>query len=138
MSSSLWCDPLFDNCAAAGPGNAHGVGSWATTEKHHATGNEVAKEAAADLFGALLRDDLDKIGVNLNKLARAIRVPMNRISPIVNGKRAITFDMALRLARYFGTSAQHWLNLHIADELEVAGERIQARIEREVLPRTAA
>jgi antitoxin HigA-1 len=88
--------------------------------------------------GSLLRDELDEIGVSLNELARTIRVPMNRISAIVNGKRAITVDTALRLARYFGTSPQYWLNLQIAYDLEVAGEQIQARIEREVLPRTAA
>ena len=88
--------------------------------------------------GSLLRDELDEIGVSLNELARAIRVPMNRISAIVNGKRAITVDTAMRLARYFGTSPQYWMNLQIAYDLEVAGEQIQARIEREVLPRTAA
>ncbi len=88
--------------------------------------------------GSLLRDELEEIGVSLNELARAIRVPMNRISAIVNGNRAITVDTAMRLARYFGTSAQYWLNLQLAYDLEVAGEQIQARIEREVLPRTAA
>lgn len=88
--------------------------------------------------GILLWDELDEIGVSLNELARALRVPMNRISAIVNGKRAITVDTAMRLARYFGTAPQYWLNLQIAYDLEVAGEQIQARIEREVLPRTAA
>jgi addiction module HigA family antidote len=88
--------------------------------------------------GSLLRDELDEIEVSFNELARAIRVPMNRVSAIVNGKRAITVDTAMRLARYFGTAPQYWLNLQIAYDLEVAGERIQARIEREVLPRTAA
>ncbi len=88
--------------------------------------------------GSLLRDELDEIGASLNELARAIRVPMNRISAIVNGNRAITVDTALRLARYFGTSAQYWLNLQLAYDLEVASAQIQARIEREVLPRTAA
>jgi addiction module HigA family antidote len=63
---------------------------------------------------------------------------MNRISAIVNGKRAITVDTAMRLARYFGTSAQYWLNLQNAYDLEVAGQKIASRIEREVLPRSAA
>ena len=54
--------------------------------------------------GELLRDELDEIGVSRNELGRALRVPMNRISAIVNGKRAITTDTAMRLARYFGTS----------------------------------
>lgn len=88
--------------------------------------------------GALLRDELDEIGVSLNELARALRVPMNRISAIVNGKRGITVDTALRLSRYFRTSPQYWLNLQVAYDLEVVGSDAQARIEREVLPRTAA
>jgi addiction module HigA family antidote len=79
-----------------------------------------------------------EIGVSLNELARALRVPMNRISAIANGKRAITVDTAMRLARYFGTSPQYWLNLQMAYDLEVAGQAISQRIEREVLPRTAA
>lgn len=88
--------------------------------------------------GELLRDELDEIGVSLNELSRALRVPMNRISAIVNGKRAITVDTAMRLARYFGTSAQYWLNLQTAYDLEIAAREIRPRIDREVLPRTAA
>ena len=63
---------------------------------------------------------------------------MNRISAIVNGRRAITVDTAIRLARYFGTSPQYWMNLQIAYDLEVARQEIQPRIEKEVLPRSAA
>jgi len=85
--------------------------------------------------GELLRDELNEIGLSLNELARALRVPMNRISAIVNGKRSITVDTAMRLARYFGTSLQYWLNLQNTYNLEVADRR---QIEREVLPRTAA
>jgi addiction module HigA family antidote len=70
--------------------------------------------------GELLRDELGEIGVSLNELARALRVPMNRISAIVNGNRAITVDTAMRLARYFGTSSLYWLNLQVAYDLEVA------------------
>jgi addiction module HigA family antidote len=88
--------------------------------------------------GGLLRDELNEIGVSLNELARALRVPMNRISAIVNGRRAITVDTAMRLARYFGTSPRYWLNLQTAYDLEVAAQEIQPRIEKEVLPRTAA
>jgi addiction module HigA family antidote len=88
--------------------------------------------------GELLRDELGEIGVSLNELARALRVPMNRVSAIVNGKRAITVDTAMRLARYFGTSPQYWLNLQVAYDLEIAEEEIQPQIEKEVLPRTAA
>jgi antitoxin HigA-1 len=88
--------------------------------------------------GELLNDELQEIHVSLNELARALRVPMNRISAIVNGRRAITVDTAMRLARYFGTSPQYWLNLQVAYDLEVAGQELQPRIEKEVLPRTAA
>ena len=88
--------------------------------------------------GELLRDELNEIGVSLNELGRALRVPMNRISAIVNGKRAITVDTAMRLARYFGTSPQYWLNLQSAYDLEVAERSIRPQIEKEVLPRSAA
>ena len=70
--------------------------------------------------GELLRDELNEIGVSLNELGRALRVPMNRISAIVNGKRAITVDTAMRLARYFGTSPQFWLNLQNDYDLRIA------------------
>ena len=88
--------------------------------------------------GELLRDELAEIGVSLNELSRALRVPMNRISAIVNGKRAITVDTAMRLARYFGTSTQYWLNLQNAYDIELAGLEVGALIEKEVLPRAAA
>lgn len=87
--------------------------------------------------GQILREDLQDAGISLNRLARDLRVPMNRVSAIVNAKRSITADTAMRLARYFGTSAQYWMNLQAAYDLEVA--RVFAdRIEREVLPRAAA
>lgn len=58
--------------------------------------------------GGILKEDLDDVRVSMNRLARDIRVPRNRVSEIVNGRRAITADTALRLARYFSTSAQYW------------------------------
>lgn len=85
--------------------------------------------------GELLKEELQKIDVSLNELSRALRVPMNRISAIVNGKRAITVDTAMQLARYFDTSPQYWLNLQNVYDLEIAD---RAAIEREVLPRNAA
>ena len=85
--------------------------------------------------GELLRDELNEIGVSLNQLARALRVPMNRISAISNGKRSISVDTAIRLPRYFGTSPQYWLNLQNAYDLEIADRAV---VEREVLPRDAA
>jgi len=70
--------------------------------------------------GVILREDLDDAGVSLNRLARDIRVPMNRISAIVNGKRSITADTALRLALFFGTSPQYWMNLQTSYDIALA------------------
>ena len=88
--------------------------------------------------GELLRDELAELGVSMNDLGRALRVPMNRVSAIVNGKRGITVDTALRLARYFGTSPQYWINLQTAYDLDVADRDLRPQIELEVLQRTAA
>ena len=82
--------------------------------------------------GDLLREELAEIGVSMNELSRALRVPMNRISAIVNRKRSISVDTAMRLARYFGTPPQSWLNLQTAHDLGMIDRLV---IEREVLPR---
>jgi addiction module HigA family antidote len=68
--------------------------------------------------GEILREDLADEGISINSLARNVRVPANRISLIVNGKRAITADTALRLGRFFCTSAQYWLNIQNRYDLE--------------------
>ncbi len=88
--------------------------------------------------GEILAEDLRDAGVSLNELARGLRVPMNRVSAIVNRKRSITADTAMRLARYFGTSPEYWMNLQTHYELAVAARRKGPQIEREVLPRRAA
>jgi addiction module HigA family antidote len=88
--------------------------------------------------GCLLREELDEVGVSINQLGRDLRVPVNRISEIVNGKRGITADTALRLARYFGTSAQLWLNLQTRYDLEVAEAQKLHEIERDVRPMAAS
>jgi addiction module HigA family antidote len=107
---------------------------------HHEEGRVTAQRKRLPPVhpGELLGDELHEIGVSLNELARALRVPMNRISAIVSGKRAISVDAAMRLARYFGTSPQYWLNLQSAYDLEVAEREIRPRIEKDVLPRSAA
>ncbi|MGH2670955.1 MAG: HigA family addiction module antitoxin [bacterium] len=61
------------------------------------------------------------MGVSINALAREIAVPRNRISDIVNGKRSITADTALRLGKYFGVSPELWLNLQVDYDLRAAG-----------------
>lgn len=75
---------------------------------------------------------LKPLGVSQYRLARDISVPPRRINEIALGKRAITADSALRLARYFGTSERFWLNLQTRYDLEVERDRLGSRLEREV------
>jgi addiction module HigA family antidote len=72
--------------------------------------------------------------LSANAVALALRVPANRLTEILNGRRAITADTALRLGRYFGTSAQMWMNLQAKYSLEAAEEALAERIETEVQP----
>ncbi len=77
-------------------------------------------------------------GQSANALALALRIPANRITQILKGDRSITADTAMRLARYFGTSAEMWINLQAKYDLDLAEDALRERIEREVLPRSAA
>jgi addiction module HigA family antidote len=88
--------------------------------------------------GDVLQEVLDEAGLTANSIALALRVPANRIGGILKCQRGITADTALRLARYFGTSAQMWMNLQAKYDLAVAEDALTKQIEREVLPRTAA
>jgi antitoxin HigA-1 len=78
--------------------------------------------------GEILAGELEAIGVSPTGLARQLRVPANRISQIVAGKRAITGDTALRLGHWFGNSPQFWLNLQALYELRLAQERVGREI----------
>ena len=84
--------------------------------------------------GEILRDELAEIELSASALARALDVPSNRITAILNGQRGITADTALRLARYFGTTPQLWLNLQKTYELRQAeitsGRSIAERVSR--------
>ena len=80
----------------------------------------------------LLVDFLEGLGLSQYRLAHALSVPPRRINEIVHGKRAITADTALRLGRYFGTSAQFWLNLQSRFDLEVEKDRLGPRLVAEV------
>ena len=80
--------------------------------------------------GEILEDELAEAGVSPTALARAIGVPPNRVTGIINGQRGITGDTALRLGHWFGTSPQFWLNLQGAYELRVASERAGDEIAR--------
>ncbi len=83
--------------------------------------------------GEILREEFMRpLGISINEMARDLAVPANRISAIVNGKRAITADTALRLGTYFGVSPELWLDLQSDYDLRVlrrtSGQRIQARV----------
>lgn len=80
----------------------------------------------------LLEDFMKPLGLSQYRLAQDIGVPALRISQIVNGKRSITADTALRLARYFGTSPDVWVRLQARYELEIADQKYGERIHREV------
>jgi len=85
--------------------------------------------------GEILSEDFMKpFGLSMNKLAMDLRVPVTRIADIVGERRGITPDTALRLARYFKTSAQFWMNLQTKYGLEVAEDEQLAKIERDVRP----
>jgi addiction module HigA family antidote len=80
--------------------------------------------------GEILGDELEEIGISSAELSRTLRVPPNRISQLVAGKRAMTADTALRLARYFGTSADLWMNLQKTYELDLARKEAGKGINR--------
>ena len=74
--------------------------------------------------GDILKDKLEKIGMNASQLAERLEVPKGRIYQIVERKRSITADTSLRLGRFFGTSADFWLNLQKSYELDVVRQKI--------------
>ena len=85
--------------------------------------------------GEILREDfLEPLGISINQLSRDLSVPPNRISEIVNGKRAITADTALRLERYFGIEAQFWMNLQTEFDLRMMKRKIGPDIEKRIIP----
>ena len=89
--------------------------------------------------GEILREDLMKpLGLSINALARELRVPVTRMSEIVNGRRRITAETALRLARYFRMTPQFWMNLQVSYDLDLATRASAERIARDVHPREAA
>ena len=88
--------------------------------------------------GEILREELEEIDMSASALATALSVPPNRITEILNGRRGITADTALRLSRYFGTTPQLWLNLQMSFELRSAQIEAGKDIEERVRPREAA
>ena len=89
--------------------------------------------------GETIREDfLKPLGMSVNKLALELRVPATRMTEIINGRRGVTADTALRLARYFNTTPRFWLNLQASYDLAIAAASKAREIERTVLPRAAA
>jgi addiction module HigA family antidote len=89
--------------------------------------------------GEILSEEfLKPLGMSMNKLADELHVPANRITQIVEGRRSITGETALRLARYFGTSAELWLGMQKDYDLQVARDEFEAEVKRQVQPRGKA
>ncbi len=80
--------------------------------------------------GEHLAEELKELGMSAAELARRLDVPTNRITEILNGRRAITGDSALRLAHFFGTSAEFWLNLQSVYDLRIAQKKAGKSIRR--------
>lgn len=104
-----------------------------TTTKAVATPNRVTTHP-----GEILGEEfLKPLGMSVNSLALALRVPATRIGAIVKGERSVTADTALRLARFFGTSAEFWINLQAMHDLTKTRMQNGGAIERDVRPRAA-
>jgi addiction module HigA family antidote len=89
--------------------------------------------------GETLREDfLKPLGLTAHRLAMELRVPVTRVNDIVRGRRAITADTALRLARYFATTPQFWMNLQANYELELADDEHGSEISGRISPHRAA
>ena len=88
--------------------------------------------------GEVLHDELDELGLSANALSKALGVPVNRVTMILNGQRGVSADTALRLARYFGTTPQLWMNLQKTWELRRAEIEAGREIAQRVTPRRSA
>lgn len=85
----------------------------------------------------LLEEFLKPLGMSVNALAIALRVPATRVGAIVKGERSVTADTALRLARFFGTSAEFWINMQAMHDLTKTRQHSGKTIERDIRPRAA-
>ena len=86
----------------------------------------------------LLEEFLKPLKMSANALSIALRIPAPRINDLVREKRGLSVDTALRLARYFGSTAQFWLNLQTAVELKIVEQQVGASIQKEIFPRQVA
>jgi len=87
--------------------------------------------------GEVLRDELAELGLSANAFAAKIKVPTNRVTEILAGRRSVTAETALRLGRFFGTSAQFWMNLQANYDLKTAAAETGKEIVRQIRPRAA-
>lgn len=85
--------------------------------------------------GEVLADELAELGVSAAQVSRELHVPTNRVTQILNGRRAITADTALRLGRWLGTGPELWLNLQKQFELRLAEPQVGPEIRRTITPR---
>ena len=88
--------------------------------------------------GEILKEELAALDMSANLFAQALGVPTNRITSILNGQRSVTADTALRVARYFGTTPELWMNLQTAYDVKIAKQDSWSEIQRVVKPAKAA
>jgi antitoxin HigA-1 len=105
-----------------------------TTKAEKADGGKLTPVHPGEI---LLEDFLRPLGISQYRLAKALGVPAQRVHDLVHGRRAITGDTALRLARFFGMEAQFWMNLQARHDLEVASDALGDRLDQEVRPLVA-
>jgi len=97
----------------------------------------MSKKMRAIHPGEILRDELDALGLSANQFAMKLHVPANRITSILNGKRAITPETALRLSKLFGTTAEFWINLQTSYDLKREYDRSWNIIDQEIKQQAA-
>ena len=85
--------------------------------------------------GEILKGEMEELGLSANSLAKVLDVPTNRITAIINEQRGITADTALRLAQFFGTTADFWMSLQSSYDVKIARAAVGAKIEKTVKPR---
>ena len=109
-------------------------------DNHRADLSEVTSGKRLDPVhpGEILREEfLEPFELSVYGLAHEIHVPRSRVNDIVRGTRSITTDTALRLSRFFGTSAEFWINLQTRHDLDVANRTLRKKIEQEITPHAA-
>jgi len=116
-------------------------GRRAVTTKRESPRSPMAKKGKLAPIhpGEVLREDfMEPLGLSANRLAMELRVPVTRIADLIRERRAIIPDTALRLGRFFNTTARYWLNLQAAFDLESAEDELRDEIERDVRPMARA